>query len=352
MSAPQSGSVTDPLVTIAIPTFNRASWLKGCVLAALAQSYSNFELLVSDNASTDETPRMLRELDDPRLRVIRQETNIGLLPNWNACLAAARGEYIVVVSDDDRIAPWFLERCMGLIRQHPKLPIVVTVSDLHSGQLLPGAKSDHLATGVWDGAEILLEFLREKITATICGIVMRTDLLRARGGFPLDMPYAADVAAWAPLLFCGKAGLINEACATYYIHNTRETTRLKVEQLLCDGWKAADIISDLAAERISDPQHCRRIQIQSGRCFARGALIILSSFSRQGASSREVLGLIWRFRNEFGRVDLLELVRLRREVAIIILPRWLTGMLRYLKRALLKSVEQARRSQADSRDCR
>src|SRR4030081_967744 len=72
-----------PLVTIAIPTFNRASLLRECVRSALSQTYRHFEVLVSDNASTDETKEILGQFSDGRLRVIGQETNIGLLPNWN-----------------------------------------------------------------------------------------------------------------------------------------------------------------------------------------------------------------------------------------------------------------------------
>src|SRR4051812_35940589 len=88
------GPIADPVVTIAIPTFNRAALLRGCVAAALAQSYQRFEVLVSDNASVDETAKILTEFDDQRLRVVKQERNIGLVPNWNACLAEARGDYI------------------------------------------------------------------------------------------------------------------------------------------------------------------------------------------------------------------------------------------------------------------
>src|SRR5450759_2852582 len=86
----------EPLLTIAIPTFNRAGMLKDCILSALSQTYKNFEVIVSDNASTDETQEVLKSFCDRRLRVVRQKTNIGLLPNWNACLAEASGEYIAV----------------------------------------------------------------------------------------------------------------------------------------------------------------------------------------------------------------------------------------------------------------
>src|SRR4051794_12551277 len=81
-----------PFVTIAIPTFNRADLLVDCLRSALAQTYSAFEVVVSDNASTDHTQEVLSRFTDRRLRVIRQDRNIGLLPNWNACLAAAKGD--------------------------------------------------------------------------------------------------------------------------------------------------------------------------------------------------------------------------------------------------------------------
>ena len=103
-----------PLVTIAIPTFNRARLLKDCILSALSQTYQHFEIVVSDNASTDETVEVLRQFRDRRLRVIRQRSNIGMLPNWNACLAEAKGDYILFVSDDDRIAPWMLKSAWHL----------------------------------------------------------------------------------------------------------------------------------------------------------------------------------------------------------------------------------------------
>ena len=120
-------SVNDPLVTIAIPTFNRASWLRDCVRAALAQSYQRLEVVVSDNASTDETAAVLDEFSDRRLRVVRQRENIGPTPNWNACLAQAKGDYIVFLPDDDRISPWLLERCIALIRSEPQIPVIMAL---------------------------------------------------------------------------------------------------------------------------------------------------------------------------------------------------------------------------------
>ncbi len=244
-----------PLVTIAIPTFNRASLLKDCVRSALSQTYEHFEVLVSDNASTDETRELLNGFSDERLRVIRQETNIGLLPNWNACLVAAKGDYIIIVCDDDRIAPWLLERCVGIIKDPLQIPIVVALSNLHSGSLnktFPARASRSLETGIQDGTKVLTEYLTDAITVTMCSVMMRTELLRERGGLPLNLPYTADVATWAPLLLLGKAGFVNEPCATFRYHSASETARLSVEQLLRDGWMTGNLISYLAAQTIGD----------------------------------------------------------------------------------------------------
>lgn len=321
-----------PFVTIAIPTYNRAALLTGCVASALSQTYPHFEVLVSNNASPDDTSRVLRGFSDARLRVINQETNIGLLPNWNACLASARGDYIVFVSDDDRIMPWLLERCASLIRQQPQLSSVITLSNLHAaslGQTRPPRVSRVCDTGIREGTAILKDFLTDQITVNMCGVVMRTELLRKRGGIPLDLPHTADVAAWAPLLLLGRAGLINEACATYSYHDDSETARLGVEQLLHDGRRVADLIAQTAEVHVQDPKLRKTIQIEVKRCFARRALIALSDFRKTGGSIQEMLDVAWRSRRDLHGVSAKAVLRF---VALVLCPQRLTALLRRLRR--------------------
>jgi glycosyltransferase involved in cell wall biosynthesis len=323
-----------PLITIAIPTFNRASLLKECVRSALSQTYRHFEVLVSDNASTDETREILGQFSDGRLRVIGQETNIGLLPNWNACLAEARGDYVIFLSDDDRIAPWLLERCVGVIGRQAQVPIVVTLSNLRVASVektWPAHTSSSLKTGICDGTEILVEYLTNQISVSMCSIMLRTALLRARGGIPLDLPHTADVAAWAPLLLLGKAGFVNEACATYYDHDNSETARLGIEQLLCDGWKVAALISYVANQQISDLPQRRTIQLQIRRGFARRGLMALSYYRHIGGSLQEILSCVWRFRDELSHVDMTAALRFG---ATICCPRPIAERIRRLKQTV------------------
>ncbi len=325
-----------PLVTIAIPTFNRATLLKACVTAALSQTYGNFEVVVSDNASTDDTSEVLSAFSDTRLRVIRQDTNIGLLPNWNACLAAAKGEYFILIPDDDTAAPWLVERCISVTQGHHELPIVVALSNYcldPFGGALPAYTSGSLETGVWDGMQVFMEYLTDRVSVTMCSVMLHTESLRARKGFPLDYPHTADVAAWAPLLFLGKAGFVNEACATFYEHNQSETARLGVERLLRDGWKVETLLSQVAEQYINDPSQRLDIQTQIRRCFARRGLKALSYERHNGGSILMLLRFAWRFRRELNDVSMKDILRFG---AVLLCPRPISNRIRRLKQTALK----------------
>lgn len=90
-----------PKVTIGIPTRNRAEYVARAIRSALAQTYENIEVVISDNASADNTVRAIEEIRDPRIVLIKQSTNIGMVGNFNACLNGARGELFLMLSDDD-----------------------------------------------------------------------------------------------------------------------------------------------------------------------------------------------------------------------------------------------------------
>ena len=97
-------------VSVAIATFNRAAMVAEAVAGALRQSYAPSEVVVSDDASTDETPSVLAKLaaGDARVRLLRQQANSGGVENWNRAMAATRGAYIAWCSDDDVFEPGHL----------------------------------------------------------------------------------------------------------------------------------------------------------------------------------------------------------------------------------------------------
>lgn len=114
-------SPTKPRVTIGVPVYNRERFLPVAIDSLLAQTYADFELIICDNASTDETPDIAREYarKDPRVRYVRNETNIGLPRNFNRVFSLADAEYFKWSSSDDYWAPQMLERAVEILDRHP-----------------------------------------------------------------------------------------------------------------------------------------------------------------------------------------------------------------------------------------
>src|ERR1043166_2194497 len=118
-----AASSTEPLVSVVIPTFNRPSYLREAIASALRQTYSNFEVLVCDNASTDETRQVVESFSDPRLRYRRHSRNVGPTENVIGGCRETRGEFIANLHDDDVWEPSFLEKLVPVLRENPSAAI-------------------------------------------------------------------------------------------------------------------------------------------------------------------------------------------------------------------------------------
>ena len=107
--------MTKPLVSVCIPTYNGEKYLKECLDSVIVQTFSDFEILIVDDCSSDKTLSIVKEYasGDRRIRVIRNEQNHGLVGNWNRCVELARGEWIKFVFQDDLIAPECLEKMLA-----------------------------------------------------------------------------------------------------------------------------------------------------------------------------------------------------------------------------------------------
>jgi glycosyltransferase involved in cell wall biosynthesis len=103
-----------PIVSVCIPTYNGSQFLRECIESILAQTFSNFELLVVDDRSSDNTFEIVEEYAarDSRIEVMRNPQNLGLVGNWNRCLELTKGEWIKFVFQDDLLAPDCLEKML------------------------------------------------------------------------------------------------------------------------------------------------------------------------------------------------------------------------------------------------
>lgn len=111
-----------PLVTVGVPVRNGEDMVGRAIASLRAQTHTNLEILVFDNASTDATVEAARAAaaDDPRVTVRRHEHNVGGVANFSALLSAARGEYFMWAAHDDQWEPTFVERLVGELETHPE----------------------------------------------------------------------------------------------------------------------------------------------------------------------------------------------------------------------------------------
>ena len=120
-----------PAVSVLLPAFNAENYLVASVESLLAQTFTDFEIVVIDDGSTDSTPALVRELiaRDPRVRVITHHVNQGLVVSLNDGLAAARGELIARLDADDTSCPRRLERQVRVFEDTPDAVLCATAYD-------------------------------------------------------------------------------------------------------------------------------------------------------------------------------------------------------------------------------
>jgi glycosyltransferase involved in cell wall biosynthesis len=118
----------ETLVSVGLPVRNGAQTLRGVVSSVLAQDHERLELVISDNASTDDTEELCRELaqDDSRIVYHRQPRNIGLLNNFIFAMRAAKGTFFRWIGDTDRLAPNYVSRCLEAFAEDSRLILVTT----------------------------------------------------------------------------------------------------------------------------------------------------------------------------------------------------------------------------------
>jgi glycosyltransferase involved in cell wall biosynthesis len=113
-----------PLVSVCMPAYNAAQWLRETIESVLAQTYPNFELVISDNASTDSTVEIARSYSDPRIRVFESDRNVGHVANHSRVIELSRGEFVKFLHADDLLAPNCLEEMVAVAREDESIGLV------------------------------------------------------------------------------------------------------------------------------------------------------------------------------------------------------------------------------------
>ena len=111
--------------SVTIPAY-KAAYLKECIESILAQTYTDFELIIVNDASPEDLTSIIHTFNDPRIHYYINEKNCGainVVDNWNKCLSYATGDYVICMGDDDKLLPICLEEYKKLIEHHPNLGV-------------------------------------------------------------------------------------------------------------------------------------------------------------------------------------------------------------------------------------
>jgi lipopolysaccharide biosynthesis glycosyltransferase len=173
-------------VTIAIPTHNRSNFLVHSLNSVLSQSYSDFQIVILDNASTDETEEVVQSHKDPRIIYVRNDTNTGLFGNWNKALEINTSPYLCILPDDDLYLSGFIEESTVALDSYPTAAFSTCLARFIDADGVPLDLQD--SKGIEEGLINGTEFLKRLIGGlgwkpNPAAIMIRSSALKSVGHF-------------------------------------------------------------------------------------------------------------------------------------------------------------------------
>lgn len=229
----QGPSAVAPRVSVCVPVYNGEAFIADTLRSILTQTYGEFELLVTDNRSTDGTVAIVRSFADPRVRLVINETNLGAVGNFNRALAEARGGRVKIVCADDLLGPTCLAEQMAALDAEPGAVLVCSARRIvdHRGRAwmvrrFPGR------TGRVEGREAITRAIRTGTNAfgePVAVLLDRDAAIRA-GGFDAGWKYCVDIDFWCRLLAHGDAVIQNAALCSFRVSPASWSTALGAAQ--------------------------------------------------------------------------------------------------------------------------
>lgn len=260
-----------PLVTIGIPTYNRADgYLKQALESALKQTYTNIEIVVSDNCSNDNTEAVVKGFADKRIRYFKQDVNIGVINNANFCLQQAQGAYFMQLHDDDMIDHDFIETCMKAANYSSDFGIIRTGTRVIDSDNNTIQEARNYAVGL-STTDFFRSWFACKTSIYLCSTLYNTNKVKEMGGFKQNL--FDDVDAIVHLSKFGRVD-VEEVKASFRKHSGEITFSAKIKDWCVDSLYVLDIICDLADN-------------QQKKSFRREGLIFLSTINYGFASKIE-----------------------------------------------------------------
>lgn len=218
-------------ISIIIPTYNRAGYLSQAIESALSQDYPNLEVIVSDNASTDDTAKFIKQyVSDKRFKYFRNDENIGMVNNWRKALFEySTGDYFLILSDDDYLVDEsYIKKASELINLDETTVIVSAhtyIKDEDTGKM--NKLECPFLHGV-DGREVFMSRKRASTQGfALSSTIFNRSLAIKLNAFSNSFNLACDLELFLKMCLYGKVGVINEYASVYRRHKKNTSKDVK-----------------------------------------------------------------------------------------------------------------------------
>ena len=224
-----------PQITVAMPVYNGEGYVHLAIQSVLDQTYSDFELLIVDNCSTDGTLEVVKAFSDPRIRLHVNTSNLGMVSNWNRSVELATGEYIKFLSHDDLLDTTCLEEQIAGFMRHKQENIgIVTckkkVINKDGKKVMPGFGLRGQSRTI-SGSVAIRKSIRSgrNIIGEPSVVLINTSVLKASG--PFELPeFTPDIKMWFKILQKKDLFFIDKTLASYRISEQSTSSSVSKSQ--------------------------------------------------------------------------------------------------------------------------
>ena len=235
-----------PRVTVLMPVYEGAAYVQGAITSVLEQTFGDFELLVLDDCSPDNSAELAQAFGDSRVRIVRNERNLGQVATLNRGLREARGAYVARLDQDDVCLPARFERQVALLDAEPPVAVVGTWVDVVDES---GRKVDELRTRLDDRAHTILLTLENRLPLAHPSVMFRRDPVLAAGGYDEAVRYCEDMDLWRRLVLAGHdLRVVPESLLRYRLHGGQQSQRHFDEQQANNDASLERFVAALAPE--------------------------------------------------------------------------------------------------------
>ena len=213
-----------PQVSVIIPTHNRSDFLRSAIASVLNQTYQDYELIVVDDASTDNTAEAVAEFSDKRIRFLRHETTKGGSAARNTGILASECDYIALLDDDDEWLPDKLSKQMEVLLSSPPEVGCVYTGYVDVSRSTGTIIGEHIPTKRGDLSK---ELVAENCVGSASSVLLKRECLKKVGLFDESLPCAQDYDLWIRIANEFLFECVSEPLFKYRIHENKISTNLE-----------------------------------------------------------------------------------------------------------------------------